>query len=149
MSNSIVRDMLEALEVQHINELMDDGKHYIIEVCKRIASENKKQREASELERNAAIQSAVISEKRAEKAEAALADISEHPKGTVFTKDKATWPEIGQEYAYRFSRYKGYHPYINADVFNENESSINILIDGGCMWWPIGDLFEPPNRSKS
>jgi len=73
MSNSIVRDMLEALEVQHINELMDDGKHYIIEVCKRIASENKKQMETSELERNAAIQSAVVSEERAEKAEAELA----------------------------------------------------------------------------
>lgn len=41
MSRSIVRDILEALEVQHINELMDDGKHYIIEVCRRITSENK------------------------------------------------------------------------------------------------------------
>jgi len=48
MSNPIVRDMLEALKVQHINELMDDGRHYIVEVCRRITSENKKQLEAAE-----------------------------------------------------------------------------------------------------
>ena len=68
------------------------------------------------------------------------------PQPTIITEDKATWPEDGQEIVYRMIL-RG----TASDLFSHQQLHKDYGIDidywVGCIWWPIGTLFDVPDSA--
>ena len=64
------------------------------------------------------------------------------PTGTIITEDESTWPEDAQLIMDQYPLIDGGWGHKKDVIWLTNTNMPRIAI--GCIWWPIGGMFQPP-----